>query len=44
VLTSHDPARGLAEADLVLGLRGGRVGLLGAAQDVETEAVAELYR
>ena len=44
VLTSHDPERGLAEADLVLGLRGGRVALLADAASVDADSVAELYR
>lgn len=44
VLTSHDPRRGLAEADLVLGLCGGRVDLLADAASVGGDAVAELYR
>jgi len=44
VLCSHDPARGLAEADLVLGLRGGRVALLAPAAAVEPAQVEELYR
>jgi heme exporter protein A len=44
VLTSHDPARGLAEADLVLGLRGGHVALLTDAASVDPDAIAELYR
>jgi heme exporter protein A len=44
VLTSHDPGRGLAEADVVLGLRGGRVALLADAASAAPEAVAELYR
>ena len=44
VLTSHDPGRGLAEADLVLGLRGGRVALLKDAASVDTDEIAELYR
>jgi heme exporter protein A len=44
VIASHDPARGLAEADLVLGLRGGRVALLGDAASVNPDTVAELYR
>jgi heme exporter protein A len=44
VLTSHDPGRGLAEADLVLGLRGGRVSLLADAASTDPDAVAELYR
>jgi heme exporter protein A len=41
VVTSHDPARGLAEADVVLGLRGGRAELSGSATEPE---VRELYR
>jgi ABC-type multidrug transport system ATPase subunit len=41
VVTSHDPARGLAEADVVLGLRGGRAELSGAATE---DQVRELYR
>ena len=44
VLSSHDPGRGLAESDLVLGLRAGRVALLAAATGASTNAVAELYR
>lgn len=44
VLTSHDPGRGLAEADLVLGLRGGRVSLLRDAASVEPDEIAGLYR
>jgi heme exporter protein A len=44
ILSSHDPARGLAEADLVLGLRAGRVALLTGAASVDHDAVAELYR
>jgi heme exporter protein A len=44
VLTSHDPGRDLAEADIVLGLRSGRVALLADAADVGPDAVAELYR
>jgi heme exporter protein A len=43
VICSHDPAGGLAEADLVLGLRAGRPALLGEAADVEQGAIAELY-
>jgi heme exporter protein A len=42
VVTSHDPARGLAEADVVLGLRAGRAELSGS--DVSEDAVRELYR
>jgi heme exporter protein A len=41
VVTSHDPARGLAEADVVLGLRAGRAELTGSADEA---AVRELYR
>jgi heme exporter protein A len=44
VVSSHDPGRGLAEADLVLGLRGGRVSMLADAAAVNPDAVAELYR
>lgn len=44
VLTSHDPATGLAEADLVLGLRHGRPELYASAQEVGAEQVMELYR
>jgi len=44
VLTSHDPGRGLAEADVVLGLRGGRVSLLADAASVDPEEIAGLYR
>jgi heme exporter protein A len=44
VLSSHDPLRGLAEADLVLGLRDGRVALIGDAANVKEDSVAELYR
>jgi heme exporter protein A len=44
VVTSHDPAGGLAEADLALGLRGGRPELLAAAGAVDTVAIGALYR
>jgi heme exporter protein A len=44
VMTSHDPAGGLAEADLALGLRDGRVALSAPARDVDPAAVEELYR
>jgi len=44
VLTSHDPERGLREADVVLGLRAGRVALLADAASVDPDQVAELYR
>ncbi len=43
VICSHDPGGGLAEADLVLGLRAGRPALLGAAADVSVEQLQELY-
>jgi len=44
VVTSHDPAGGLAEADLALGLRDGRAALLGPAAGVGAEAIGALYR
>jgi heme exporter protein A len=44
VVTSHDPGRGLAEADLVLGLRAGRVSLLADAAAVDINEIARLYR
>jgi len=44
VISSHDPAGGLAEADLVLGLRGGVPVLLSEAADVSRAQIAELYR
>jgi heme exporter protein A len=44
VLCSHDPAGGLAEADVVLGLREGRVALLGSASEASVADVTELYR
>jgi tungstate transport system ATP-binding protein len=44
VLTSHDPVTGLAEADLVLGLRAGRPALLRPAGEVTVDEIAELYR
>jgi heme exporter protein A len=43
VICSHDPSGGLAEADLVLGLRGGTPALLGAASEVSSAEIAELY-
>jgi heme exporter protein A len=43
VLISHDVERGLAEADLVLGLRGGRVALLAPAAQVAVTDVRGLY-
>jgi heme exporter protein A len=44
VITSHDPAGGLAEADLALGLRDGRAALLAPAAEVDVLAVEALYR
>jgi heme exporter protein A len=44
VISSHDPSGGLSEADIVLGLRAGRVALLRAARNVGPEEIAELYR
>jgi heme exporter protein A len=44
VITSHDPAGGLAEADLALGLRGGRAVLLAPAAEVTAAQIGELYR
>ncbi|HEU0251044.1 MAG TPA: heme ABC exporter ATP-binding protein CcmA [Solirubrobacteraceae bacterium] len=44
VLTSHDPQRGLAEADLVLGLRGGRVAFASVAVETDPSEIVELYQ
>ena len=44
VVTSHDPAGGLAEADIALGLRGGRTELLAPAGEVSIEQIGALYR
>jgi heme exporter protein A len=44
VLISHDVELGLAEADLVLGLRSGRPEILAAVADVRPEDVRGLYR
>jgi heme exporter protein A len=43
VLVSHDAEAGLAEADLVLGLRGGRPALLAPAGEVAVADLRELY-
>jgi heme exporter protein A len=43
VVISHDVARGLAEADLVLGLRRGRQALAAPRAAVDEAAVRELY-
>ncbi len=44
VLCSHDPTLDVAQADLVLGLRGGRQALLERPGALEQSAVRELYR
>jgi ABC-type multidrug transport system ATPase subunit len=44
VVTSHDPAGGLAEADIALGLRRGRAALLAPAATVDTAQIGALYR
>jgi heme ABC exporter ATP-binding subunit CcmA len=44
VVCSHDPGGGLAEADLVLGLRAGSPVLLTGADAVGREEITELYR
>jgi heme exporter protein A len=44
VICSHDPGGGLAEADLVLGLREGRAELLRSAGELTPGEITELYR
>jgi heme exporter protein A len=44
VITSHDPAGGLAEADVALGLKAGRMALLAPAAEVTVAQIGELYR
>jgi heme exporter protein A len=44
VVCSHDPSGGLADADVVLGLRAGRPALLSDARAVSPEEITELYR
>jgi len=44
VICSHDPAGGLAEADVVLGQRAGRPALLRAAAEVDPAEITGLYR
>ncbi len=44
VLTTHDPEAAIAEADLVLGLRDGRVAISEPAAAVDGAALRELYR
>lgn len=43
VLTSHDPQAALAEADLVLGLRQGRLRFFGPASEISPATLRELY-
>jgi heme exporter protein A len=43
IVTSHDPVGGLQDADLALGLRGGKISLLGPAADVQPDQLAALY-
>jgi heme exporter protein A len=43
VICSHDPGAGLAEADVVLGLRDGRPALVRAAGELAVEQIQELY-
>jgi heme exporter protein A len=43
VVTSHDPERGLDEADVVLGLRGGRAEIAAPASQVAPADVRRLY-
>ena len=44
VICSHDPGGGLAEADIVLGLREGRPALLRPAAQVSAAEISGLYR
>jgi heme exporter protein A len=44
VLTSHDPASALAEADTVLGLRDGLPAVVAPADQIDPARVRELYR
>jgi heme exporter protein A len=44
VITSHDPAGGLVEADLALGLRGGRAVFVEPADRVRSAEIGALYR
>jgi heme exporter protein A len=44
VVCSHDPERGRADADLVLGLRDGRPALAGETSRISDEQIVELYR
>jgi heme exporter protein A len=44
VITSHDPAGGLAEADVALGLRAGRAALVAPAAEITPAQIGALYR
>ncbi|HST55542.1 MAG TPA: heme ABC exporter ATP-binding protein CcmA [Solirubrobacteraceae bacterium] len=44
VIVSHDPGRGIAEADLILGLRAGRTALLSPPDAIDHAEITELYR
>jgi heme exporter protein A len=44
VITSHDPGAALAEADLVLALKGGRPSYLGPPDGLDEATASELYR
>jgi heme exporter protein A len=44
IVTSHDPAGGLAEADLALGLRAGRADLVAPARELDAARIGTLYR
>jgi heme ABC exporter ATP-binding subunit CcmA len=44
VITSHDPAASLPEADLVLGLRDGRAALCAGASAIDDRDLTALYR
>ena len=44
IVTSHDPAGGLAEADIALGLRAGRADLVAPAHEIDAARIGALYR
>ena len=44
VVTSHDPVGGLAEADIALGLRGGRAAFVAPVEHVRNAEIGALYR
>jgi heme exporter protein A len=43
VLTSHDPRSAVAEADLILGLKGGRPEFLGTPDELDANKLEKLY-